>query len=292
MINLLKSYEDIIKNDSTSQKTIDEHNSDLYFDYFVRPDLRINRRASYNSKGELIDALHIYPDRECICEMLKKIQDYLNNNIDTINKFQNNKFGMLLYISEIVNGCINSYFGTNDNVSETDKVFHDGINNISERMANLADFKGKNSAVCQERALATYILLYTICHNSELQKVYPFKPFFCNIGCCLDLGNKGYDGTHAMCGIVSRDNKKKMYLLDPTNYGLVEDKNGNQQYIYGLYELTDGEIEAMFNKEAIEPTLFRCRHVNGLSQLSHRAFSEDPRKFDDLRSQYSGGQKL
>lgn len=71
-------------------------------DYFVRPDLRINQRARYKSNGEFIEGLHIYPDKECKCEILKLVQNRLNSNMNILNRIKNNKLGALLFISELV----------------------------------------------------------------------------------------------------------------------------------------------------------------------------------------------
>lgn len=289
-INLLNTYEEMIRNDNSTQQQIDKTYNAIYMDRFIRPDLRINRRAGYKSNGDFVEGLHIYPDKESISEMLETVQNYLDKNINIINQ-SNNRLGTLLFISEIVNDAVSNYFGTHENISETDKVFHAGINDPKEWMANLSDFKNKNSAVCQEKALATFVLLSVICNNPELKKFYPYKPFMSTIGCCLDVGQDGYDGSHALCGLVSLSNDKEMYLLDSTNYGIVEDKQGNKKYVYGFYELSLEEIELMFNEGAIVPTLFRCKHLDDLTQLSHRAFSKDPRQFQNLHSTYSSGRQ-
>ena len=47
----------------------------------------------------------------------------------------------------------------------------------------------------------------------------------------------------------------------------------------------------MFNEGAIVPTLFRCKHLDDLTQLSHRAFSKDPRQFQNLHLTYSSGRQ-
>lgn len=155
-------------------------------------------------------------------------------------------------------------------------------------MANLSDFKHKNSAICIERALATYIVLSVILNNQDLRSSFNFKPYLSIINYCRDITDKknGSEG-HALCGLISQDGKE-VYLLDSINYGLVEDKDGKKQYIYGLYELSVEEIELMFDGEAIEPQLLRCKHIDGIIQLSHRAFSKKPQSFEKLEEKYEG----
>ncbi len=279
--DLLKAYDDIIFNDKTTQEQLNNYYNAFYMDYFVRPDLRINQRAGHNSKGEFIEGLHIYPDRKCICEILEQIQKRLNNEADIINKLGSNRLSSLLFICELVNYHITNYFGSTENIRENTNVFYSKVNNQSEYMANLSDFKNKKSAMCIERALATYIVLYVIYNTQELNPYFPFKPYLSYINYCPNITEKSGCGGHALCGLISK-NGKEVYLLDPTNYGLVEDTNGQKQQIYGLYELSKEEIELMFNGKAIVPTLFRCKHIDGLVQLSHRAISQKASEFEKL----------
>lgn len=287
-IDLLKTYEDMINGDKTNQEQLNSYYNAIYMDYFVRPDLRINQRAGHKSNGEFIEGLHIYPDKECICEILKLVQDKLNGNLNILNKLKNNKLSALLYISELVNYYINNYFGSTENIEENSKVYHYGINNSSEYMANLSDFKNKNSAICIERALATYIVLSVILNNQELGSSFKYKPFLSIINICRDITDeKSGSSGHALCGLISQDSKEA-YLLDSINYGLVKDIDGKKQYVYGLYELNEEEFELMFNGEAIEPQLFRCKHIDGTTQLSHRAFSKKSQAFEILKRKNEG----
>ena len=285
-IDLLKTYEDMIKNDKHSQLQIDSYYNAIYMDYFVRPDLRINQRAGHKSNGDFIEGLHIYPDKKCVYELLEKIQDQLNSDIKTLNRMKSNKLSSLLFISELVNYNINKYFGSTESISENSTVYYNGISNPSEYMANLSDFKNKNCAICIERALATYIVLSVISENQELKSAFSFKPYFSIINYCRDITDeKSGSVGHALCGLISQDNKQ-VYLLDPINYGLVEDIDGKKQQVYGLYELSNEETELMFNGDAIEPQLFRCKHVDGITQLSHRAFSKESKGFERLERKY------
>lgn len=290
-IDLLKTYDDMIQNDKTTQQGIDKYYNAIYLDSFIRPDLRINQRAGHKSNGEFIEGMHVYPDRECISEILKQVQDRINSDETLISKLRSNKLGALLFISDLVNSYITNYFGGTENTNKSDSVFHDGTNDPLERMANLSDFKNKNCAVCIERALATYIVLCVIANNSDMKEAFPFKPYFSVINYCPNITEKSGAEEHALCGLISCDNKNEIYLLDPSNYGLVEDETGRKQYVHGLYELSEEEIDLMFGGDAIEPTLFRCKHFNGLTQLSHRALSKKASGFDELKRKNSGTHK-
>lgn len=264
-INLLKTYEDMISNDHTTQGQLDNSYNAIYMDYFIRPDLRINQRAGHKSNGDFVEGMHIYPDRKCIYELLRNIEYTLKSNkID----FKKSKLGTLLYISELINFYITEYFGNSENISKTDEVFHIA-NNSSEKMANLSDFKNKNCAVCVERALAAYMVLSVIANDPVLKSVFPFRPYYSVMEYCKNTIESGFE-SHALCGIVSRDNNREVYLFDPSNCGMIKDSNGNKNYVYGLYELSEEEIERMYNGETIEPTLFRCNHLDGITQISHR----------------------
>lgn len=273
-IDLLKTYDDMIRDDTTTQKRLDDVFNSVYIPYFVRPNLRINQRAGHKSNGEFVEGTHIYPDRESITEILTMLQDIINSNPNFINQCQNNELGTVLYILEIVNQCINKYFGSTENINERDNIFHFGDKDPNEYMANLSEFKGKNSAVCIERTLAAHVALCVIANNSELKNVFPYKPFMHFTICNLDIEKMGPAEGHALCGIISR-NSNKVFLLDPTNYGKVEKREtGEQEYIYGVYELDEGETDSLFNGDVVVPELFRCKHLDGLTQKSHRAFSK------------------
>ena len=287
-IDLLKTYDNMINNSKTTQRELDNCYNAIYMDYFVRPDLRVNQRAGHKSNGDFVEGLHIYPDKKCICEILTQIQDRLNSDTNVMDKLLKNKLGAVLFISELVNYYITDYFGGTENIHEVDNVFYD---NFSERMANLSDFKNKSCAVCIERGLAAYVVLSVIANNEDLKKSFPFKPYLSIINFSSDIYQKGPIEEHALCGLISRDDYNEMYLLDPSNYGLVEDKNGNKKYVYGLYELSEDEIQSMFNKECIVPTLFRCKHLDNLTQLSHRALSKNPRYFEKYLRECNGMHK-
>ena len=285
LFDLLMNYEEMIKVDKTDQKQIDKCYDAVYMDYFIRPELRITQRAGISIRtGELVDGLYIYPDKKCISELLKQIQEKLNNNASEIYiRCKNDKFFMLNYISEIVWLCVTFYFGGDKNISQYDTVFYPDPNNPSERMANLSDFKEKSFAVCNERALAAYIILCVITNNSELKKLFPFKPFFSSTKC---INSSGRMAKHALCGLISRDNGKEIYLFDPTIYGVVEDKLGKQHYISGLFELNEEEANSMFNGEVVEPILLRCKHDNSLTQLTHIAYLSDSRNAEKFMPKY------
>lgn len=291
MIDLLKTYEEMISNDTTTQTQLDKCFNAIYMDYFVRPNLRINQRAGHKSNGEFVEGLHIYPDKECISEILEQVQERLNRDIDIIKKVPNKRLTALLFISELVNAYITKYFGGTENINEVDRVFYSGIIDSSEYMANLSDFKNKNCAVCIERALATYVVLCVISNDPNLKKIFPFKPYLSIINYCSNISEKSAVENHALCGLISRENDKEMYLLDPSNYGLIEDKTGEKQYVFGLYELSEEEIDLMFNGDGIEPILFRCKHLTEYTQLSHRAFSKSSRGFERLIREYNGTHK-
>ncbi len=293
-IDLLKTYEEIINSDTTSQAQLDSYYNALYMDFFVRPELRINQRAGHKSNGEFVEGIHIYPDKDCICELLQQVQNRLNHlNSDEVSTFKSYKYSALLFITDLVNSCVTKYFYEPNNSNEFDEasVFHLGNSDSSEQMANLSDFKKKNCAMCVEMSLASYIVLYVITNNYDLKEFFPFKPYFSILCLCSNIAEKKeYEG-HALCGLISRDNNKEIYLLDSANYGMIEYDDGRKQYVHGLYELSEDEVDLMFNGGAIEPTLFRCKHINGLKQISHRAFSKNPSEFNILIKKYNGASK-
>lgn len=286
-LDLLKTYDDLIMNDKTSQRQLDNCYNAIYMDYFVRPDLRINQRAGHKSNGDFVEGLHIYPDKECICEILRQIQDRINNSEQLIEQMKNNTLGTLLFVSDLLNYYIIKYFGSTEKASISDSVFYENNINSNEQMANLSDFKNKDCALCIERALASYIVLYVISNDINMKNYFPFKPFFSSINYSRNVTEKGGSYGHALCGLISQEKESKLYLFDPSNYGLVKNETGTKQYVYGLYELSEEEKILMFDGNGIEPTLFRCKHINGVTQLSHRAFSKNPKEFIRMENEYN-----
>lgn len=61
----------MINNCKTTQKEVDSLYKAICMEHFLRPDLRLNQRAGYKGNGDFIEGLHLYPDKECIVELLR-----------------------------------------------------------------------------------------------------------------------------------------------------------------------------------------------------------------------------
>ena len=284
-INLIKTYEDMIKNSKITQKEVDNLYGAIYMDYFLRPDLRLNQRAGHRGNGDFIEGLHIYPDKECICELLNIVQENLNKNGEILDNPDKVQLGMIRYLSELANYAINTYFGGTQNVNNVNEVFYEEYG-TDERMAKLSDFKGLNCAECIERALATHIVLCVLANNDVIKSknLFPYKSFIHSTNYCAHIDRNSSSAGHALCGLISEQDKKT-YLLDTTNYGKIKNKN-KEQYICGLYELTDDERDVLLSGGAIAPQLMYSKNIDGVVQLSHRAFSKRTVELKKLAEKY------
>ena len=279
VINLIETYKDMIIKSKTTQNEVNQLYNAIIMNYFLGPNLRLNQRAGHKSNGEFIEGLHIYPDEECIDELLRFVQDRLNKDgvvevaLDNPDEVD---LGMIRYLSEVVNNAIWDYFGDTRDLSKVDNVFYNR-DETNERMAKLSDFRGINCAECIERALATHIILCVLANNGVIKNLFPYQSFIHITNYCghIDDRNSPY-GMHALCGIIPLQQNEKAYLLDITNWGRIKYKN-KERNVCGLYELTDDEKNLLLSGGAIAPQLIYAR-IDGVVQVSHSAFSRNPDK--------------
>lgn len=283
-INLLKTYNDMIKSSNITQKDIDAVHNSIYMDYFLRPDLKLYQRPTKNSKGEITDGFCIYPDEQCICELLNNLQNSLDEK--RLEASEINPTGMIIYLLEKINAGIINYFGSVQNTNSVDTMFYADANS-GETLAKLSDFKGKNCAECIERALAAHTVLCVFANDVEIKRrgLFPYTPFIHVTSYQGHVDKSSSAGGHAVCGLISHDENKTMYLFDPTNYGKIK-QNKKEMPAYGIYELTGEEAKTLFEGGAVEPQLIYARHIEGVEQTSHRAFSKRPSEFKKLMEKY------
>lgn len=287
-INLLKTYYDMIRHCKTTQRDIDDVNNAIYVEYFLKPDLRLNQRAGRDSRGEFIEGNHIYPDIDCIRELLNSMQTYLDAHKEVLEHPENVDLGMIRYMSQLATFFVKQYFGSTENVENIEHIFYDEVG-AGTKMAKLSDFKGKNCAECIERTLATHIILCVLSNDEEIKRkgLFPYTPFMHFTNYCAHIDRNAGSGGHAVCGLISQgENNKKVYILDPTNLGSIRDATG-QKNILGLYELTSDEAITLFQGGAIAPQLIYSKNYNGVTQLSHRAFSRKAYEFNNLHKRYN-----
>ncbi len=284
-INLLKTYNDMIKSSQTTQKDVDTLHNSVCMDYFLRPDLKIYQRAGRRYDGELIPGLCIYPDEKCICEMLNNLQNSLDEEI--LESSETPPAKMITYLLGHVYECVTNYFGTTQSHDNADKVFYEDTNS-GERLAKLSDFKGKDCAECIERALAAHIVMCVLAEDPAIKDKGIFQCIsfmhFTWIKCNVAQPSSA-SGGHVICGLISQDENKTVYLFDPSSYGKIK-YDAKEWDVYAIYELTREEAKTLFEGDAVEPQLIYTKNIEGVEQISHRAYSKRPNEFKKLMERY------
>ncbi len=287
-VNLIKTYDDMIKNSKVTQKMVDKVcDTNMY--YFLRPDLKIYQRVARNSKMEVIGGLCIYPDEQCMHELLNDIQIAVERQ-KSLNNVKNKKGAKFIDILININKSINKYFGTCISSKMEDSIFHD-CDIKKERLAKLSDFKGKNCAICIEKSLAAHIIMCVLAKDKEVEKmgIFPYKSCMYTTNCQRHIEKSPYSsGRHAVCILEPKLKNAPVYLLD-SNFGRVKIKEENVEGpAPGIYELTNEESNTFLKKGgAIEPKLVYDIYMNGITQVSHRAFSQDIRDFKRINAKYT-----
>lgn len=105
----------------------------------------------------------------------------------------------------------------------------------------ISSLKGKNISECSEKSLAAYIILEKIFSSGGMKR----KPV-------LVLSNMKTESTniepHAFVMLNNeQDSKMGHILFDVENLTLIEDKNGKQNTVVGLYLLTNEEYDNFAN---------------------------------------------
>ena len=77
-------------------------------------------------------------------------------------------------------------------------------------------------------------------------------------------------------------NVKSVFLVDPTMHGKVQE-NGNVQYVPGVYELSEKELDGYLKKQPIIPKLISSKYQKGKEQVSSRGYGVNSMQLMQLK---------
>lgn len=280
---LSKTYEDMLNHTTATQEEIDNARLTSKIGYFLSQNLGMIDKTVTDIHGNLKanSVSRIYPDRECISELLNEIENYFNSDVFLHAIRNGNKIDVLLHALDIISRSISQYFGSGKDVEKNSLAFHYDVGKQC-RLALLSDFKGKNCAKCLERSLATHTLLSVISNNTKMREdgMFPYTPFIYFTSCNLDINNKSSSWeSHALCGLIHNLDNDKMYLFDPSVFGEVI-YNEKKLYVPAIYALSIGEMESLMKGNIITPELLLVKENSDIYQNNSISYSNMPYIFN------------
>ena len=174
-------------------------------------------------------------DKEFIEELLASINE---------DELPTNLIGLLTYINIKI---FNYFYSSNMRNLSRRKVYADLSVKDDEGAimgTKLSSLKGRNVAVCSEKAIASFIILDNLYKKGKLSR----KPSL--------VGSTLNDESHVFI-IIDReqaDYPTKHLLYDPENCTQVEDVNGNKNNFIGIYSLTDEQHSDIISGIECSPT--------------------------------------
>lgn len=283
IIDLISTYRNMVDNSKVSQEDIDKcefdsknSNSILCIPYFIRPDLKVYQNSGKNGKGEFVRGTGIYPDKECIEEMLIVMQKNLNKALqnDNIDNFFKMRFGgAIVSLPGLIDLVVENYFGRYNGQKKEEEFYHmkDG-----EKMLNLSDFKGNGCAMCTKRALASHVLLSIVENDKCLKTIFPYKSTYIKSSVNSDISDlKNVAEGHAFCGLFDK-NDGTMFIYDPSIHLYFKTLSGDEKRFPGIYRLKQYEKENLGNNKAIMPTSIYCELNQTLKPLNYPAYGSSP----------------
>ena len=148
---------------------------------------------------------------------------------------------------------ISSYFSSTENNDKSREETY-ASNYVTDEDGlilgtKISSLKGKNISKCSEKSIAAYIILEKLYSMGTLSR----KPALTLSHLKTETTNSG---PHVFI-MLNKENCKdltKHLIFDVENPSLLEDSTGKQQYLIGLYSLTDKQYNDLVNGLSCSPT--------------------------------------